>query len=73
VQTDFDSKGKILEQQIYESVICSKARLNYDEVDVLFAGKESDLPEELKQISFGGKSSFPTFNQTTLRCWLHLF
>jgi len=49
VQTDFDSKGKILEQQIYESVICSKARLNYDEVDVLFAGKESDLPEELKQ------------------------
>ena len=49
VQTEFDRKGQIFSQQIYESVICSKARLNYDEVDKLFANQEADLPEELKQ------------------------
>ena len=50
VQTDFDRKGQIIEQQIYESVICSQSRLNYDEVDDLFAGKETEIPIPLQDI-----------------------
>ncbi|MDD2229301.1 MAG: VacB/RNase II family 3'-5' exoribonuclease [Candidatus Cloacimonetes bacterium] len=37
VETEFNRKGKILSQQIYESVICSNMRLAYEEVDELFA------------------------------------
>jgi len=55
VQTEFDRKGNILEQHIYESVICSKARLNYDEVDNLFKGKDTDLPQELIEILLEGR------------------
>ena len=55
VQTEFDRKGNILKQQIYESVICSKARLNYDEVDTLFEGRATDLPQELKNILSEGR------------------
>ena len=50
MQTDFDRKGQIIEQQIYESVICSQSRLNYDEVDELFAGKETEIPIPLQDI-----------------------
>lgn len=56
VQTEFDSKGHILEQSIYESIICSNARLNYDEVDVLFNNQESDLPPELQDILFEARN-----------------
>ncbi len=47
VVTDFDSDGRILKQQAFESVINSDARLTYEEVDELFDGREIDLSGDL--------------------------
>ncbi|MDD4310609.1 MAG: RNB domain-containing ribonuclease, partial [Candidatus Cloacimonetes bacterium] len=41
VETEFNKKGKVIAQTIYESVICSDARLAYEEVDALFASAET--------------------------------
>ncbi len=50
VVTDFDVDARILKQQVYESVICSDARLTYEEVDDLFDGKTIDLSDELSEM-----------------------
>ncbi len=47
VVTEFDNRGHILNQEAYESVIKSDARLTYEEVDDLYEGKEIDLSKEL--------------------------
>lgn len=43
VVTDFDKKGNVKRQSLYESVINSSARLAYEQVDDLFEGKETDI------------------------------
>ncbi|MDD2423902.1 MAG: VacB/RNase II family 3'-5' exoribonuclease [Candidatus Cloacimonetes bacterium] len=48
VETEFDSSGKVLKQRLYESVISSDARLAYEDVDDLYAGKETKLSPTLK-------------------------
>ncbi len=47
VVSDFDNEGRILKQQVFESVTNSDARLTYEEVDELFDGKEIDLSNDL--------------------------
>lgn len=47
VITEFDQSGRILNQKLAETVIRSNHRLSYEQVDVLFAGGASDLPEDL--------------------------
>jgi len=47
VITDFDNNGTIISQDIKESVICSNARLSYEEVDLLFEDKEHGLDENI--------------------------
>ncbi len=47
VITDFDNNGAIISQDIKESVICSNARLSYEEVDLLFEDKEHGLDENI--------------------------
>ncbi len=47
VITDFDASGLINHQEVRESVINSNARLTYEEVDLLFEGKEHPLNEDV--------------------------
>lgn len=47
VITDLDKKGNIKRQELWESVINSKARLTYEQVDELFDGKTIDCPAEV--------------------------
>lgn len=47
VITDFDASGLIIHQEVQESVINSNARLTYEEVDLLFEGKEHPLNEDV--------------------------
>ncbi len=49
VITEFDTKGKILNQKLAETVIRSNHRLSYEQVDALFDGGKTDLPEELSK------------------------
>lgn len=46
-----DKNGKLLEHEICESVICSKARLVYDEVSDLIEGKNTALYKREPEIS----------------------
>jgi len=48
VFTEFDRKGKITKQSMFESIIRSDFRLAYHEVDELFEGRECNFPEELR-------------------------
>ena len=43
-------KGKIIDHELYPSVIHSKARLTYTQVNLLFDGKENEIPPELHTI-----------------------
>lgn len=47
VITEFNKDFRVLKQSLCESVIRSSARLNYEEVDSFFAGKEHGIPEEI--------------------------
>ncbi len=47
VFTTFDEKGVIKKQELFESVIKSNFRLAYEDVDDLFAGKNTELSDEL--------------------------
>ncbi len=49
VITEFDPNGRILEQKLAETVIRSNHRLSYEQVDVLFEGGKTDLPNDLIQ------------------------
>ncbi|MFB3844922.1 MAG: ribonuclease R family protein [Candidatus Cloacimonadaceae bacterium] len=55
VITDFDRKGNILKQTLWESVINSDARLTYEQVDALYEDKESNLAEEIKKALNSGR------------------
>jgi ribonuclease R len=50
VQTRFDKVYKIVSQEVYESVIKSNARFNYEEIDDLFDGKENQIDAELVEM-----------------------
>jgi len=47
VETVLDFNFKILSQRHYESIINSRARLNYGEVDQLFDNKSHNIPDEI--------------------------
>lgn len=47
VKTVMNNDFKILNQNVYESVICSDARFSYAEIDDLFEGKQTDIEPEL--------------------------
>lgn len=47
VVSDISLTGEITNQMVVESIICSNARLVYEEVDDLFDGKESSIPESI--------------------------
>ncbi|MDO9576863.1 MAG: ribonuclease R [Candidatus Cloacimonadales bacterium] len=47
VQTKFDKNYQITSQEVYESVIKSNTRFNYEEIDDLFDGKETKIDPEL--------------------------
>jgi ribonuclease R len=48
VKTKLNLQFEIIEQQVFESVITSSARISYEEVDAYFEGKPIDLEVELK-------------------------
>jgi ribonuclease R len=50
VETLFDRSYKIIDQRVYESVIRSDLRLNYEEVDQLFEQKEHQIPENIAEL-----------------------
>lgn len=50
VFTAFDARGKVIKQEIFESVIRSNFRLAYEEVDDLFDGKKTDMAAELQDV-----------------------
>jgi len=53
VQTKYDLNYKVISQKVYESVICSNARFNYEEIDDYFDGKkelEPEISETLKKM-----------------------
>ncbi len=50
VITDYDKSLKVLKQEACESIIRSNSRLNYEEVDNLFDGKEHDIPAEVVKV-----------------------
>jgi ribonuclease R len=51
VQTRYNNNFKIISQRVYESIICSNARFNYEEIDEFFEEKkefEAEIAEALK-------------------------
>nr|MDK2850644.1 ribonuclease [Candidatus Cloacimonadota bacterium] len=47
VESEFDNSGKVIRQQLYESIIRSDARLAYEDVDQYFDGKDHQLSPTL--------------------------
>jgi len=47
VVTQFDKKGNIKRQSLHESIINSDARLSYEQVDDLFEGKQTEIPQDV--------------------------
>jgi len=47
VQTNFDKNYNVISQEVYESVIKSNARFNYEEIDELFDGKETKIDPQI--------------------------
>lgn len=45
----FSPSGVCLDVEVCDSVICSNARLNYEQVDRFFAGDTSELPERVQE------------------------
>jgi len=51
VQLTIDASGEVLDVETFPSVIRSRARLNYDQVQATFDGRRSDaMPEELDAV-----------------------
>ncbi len=50
VVTEFDKKFNLLGQSVCESVICSSARLTYEEVDSLFEEQEHNIPDAVSSV-----------------------
>ena len=53
VQTRYNADFKLISQTAYESIICSNARFNYEEIDEFFEGKnnlELDISETLNNM-----------------------
>ncbi|AXK50754.1 ribonuclease R [Spiroplasma alleghenense] len=49
-EMEFDSKGNIVSKKVYESIMNSKARLTYKEVNKFFETKETDRPKEIAEM-----------------------
>ena len=52
VQTNLDKNYRIASQEVYESIIKSNVRFNYEEIDELFEGKETKIEPEISKILF---------------------
>ena len=50
VETHFDEDYHILNQIVYESVICSNARFSYEEIDTYFDGQSEDIDRDITQV-----------------------
>ncbi len=50
VSMEIDSRGKVVSHEIYKSVICSKARLVYDDVSDILEDRNPELMEEYKEL-----------------------
>lgn len=49
VVTDFDNKLNIVSQNVYESIICSNARFNYEEIDDLFDDQTKNIDKQIAE------------------------
>lgn len=47
VETHFSPSGAVVKQSVYESIICSDARLTYEQVDDLFDDKPADIADDV--------------------------
>ncbi len=50
VVTTFNNNFKVIKQEIVEAVIRSDIRLNYEQVDNLFEGNNTDIPENIVNV-----------------------
>ncbi|WP_342258669.1 ribonuclease R [Spiroplasma endosymbiont of Dioctria linearis] len=46
-EMDFDLKGNVINKKVYESIMISKARLTYKQVNELYSQKKVDIKEEI--------------------------
>ncbi|WP_339034275.1 ribonuclease R [Spiroplasma endosymbiont of Cantharis rufa] len=46
-EMDFDLKGNVINKKVYESIMISKARLTYKEVNELYSQKNVEIKEEI--------------------------
>ncbi|WP_342275451.1 ribonuclease R [Spiroplasma endosymbiont of Cantharis lateralis] len=46
-EMDFDLKGNVINKKVYESIMISKARLTYKQVNELYSQKNVDIKEEI--------------------------
>jgi len=67
VVTEFDKKGNIKRQSLFESVINSTARLAYEQVDDLFEGKQTDIPESVIQTIYSARELSKLLSAKRLR------
>jgi ribonuclease R len=47
-QMEINDLGQVVYYEIFKSVICSKARMNYDQVGALLSGEENEETEAIK-------------------------
>lgn len=66
VITDFDPKGRILQQKLVESIIRSDFRLSYEQVDALFEGAPTELAEELVAVLSSSRKLSSVLSQKRL-------
>jgi ribonuclease R len=52
VQTNLNKNYKFTSQEVYESVIKSNVRFNYEEIDELFEGKETKIDPDIAKMLF---------------------
>ncbi|WP_338972457.1 ribonuclease R [Spiroplasma endosymbiont of Panorpa germanica] len=49
-EMEFDNNGKIIKKEVYESIMNSKARLTYKEVNQFYETQTSERPKEIKDM-----------------------
>ena len=67
VQTRYNDYFKLISQSVYESVICSNARFNYEEIDDFFDDKKEFEPEITETLKLMRKLS-TVLTQNRVKC-----
>ncbi len=67
VRTRYNNNHKIISQSVFESVICSNARFNYEEIDEFFDEKKELEPEIAKTLQYMQKLS-TNLTQNRVKC-----